>query len=143
MLALCRHPAWNVIPLCNIKTNHLWGASLAVSDAIAYLNGAPIIAPAADWMVGHFLALAGTVNGHARSLILTCDTYPSFGWQGYHLQPADAIAQALNRGDGNGGGILLFIATRDDSEIKQQLKEQDFAIDVWDNGSPVAPFREG
>lgn len=136
LLDLCRHPAWNAIPLCNIRTNHLWGASLPVSDAIAYLNGETITPPPPDWNVGHFLALAGTVTGTTRSLILTCDTYPSFGWQGYHLQSADAIAQALNRGDGNDGGILLFIATQDEEQVEQCIKEVGFAIDVWDNGSP-------
>ncbi|XGW00329.1 MAG: hypothetical protein ACAF41_15510 [Leptolyngbya sp. BL-A-14] len=137
VLDLCRHPAWNAIPLCNIRTDHLWGANLAVSEAIAYLNnGETIVPPPADWNVGHFLALAGTVKGAARSLILTCDTYPSFGWQGYHLQSTDAIAQALNRGDGNGGGILLFVATQDQEQVEQCIKEAGFTIGVWDNGSP-------
>ena len=137
ILDLCRsNPDWQAVPLCNIRTEHLWGSSLAVREAIAYLHGETIEPPAADWNVGHFLALAGTVQGQARSLLLTCDTYPSFGWQGYHLQPADAIAQALNRGDGNGGGILLFIATQDKTQVEQQAKEKGFAIDVWDNGSP-------
>ncbi|MBC7970201.1 MAG: hypothetical protein H7Z11_08765 [Verrucomicrobia bacterium] len=136
MLDLCRQPAWNAIPLCNLRTDHLWGASLAVSDTIAYLNGEIITPPPPDWNVGHFLALAGMVEGHARSLILTCDTYPNFGWQGYHLQPADAIAQSLNRDDGNGGGILLFVATQHKDSVEQQATEQGFAIDVWDNGSP-------
>jgi hypothetical protein len=135
MLDLCRHPTWNAIPLCNIRTDRLWGASLPVSDAIAYLNGATITPPPPDWNVGHFLALAGTVKGSARSLILTCDTYPSFGWQGYHLQSADAIAQALNRGDGNGGGILLFVATENKESVEHCIKEAGFEIEAWDNGS--------
>jgi hypothetical protein len=136
VLDLCRHPTWKAIPLCNLRTDRRWSASLPVSDAIAYLNGEPITSPAADWNVGHFLALAGIVEGYERSLILTCDTYPSFGWQGYHLQPADAIAQSLNRGDGNSGGILLFIATQDKEQVEQCIKAEEFAIEAWDNGSP-------
>ena len=137
ILELCNsHPAWNAVPLCNIRTRPLWGSSLPVGDAIAYLNGTSITPPPSDWNVGHFLALAGMVEGQARSLILTCDTYPHFGWQGYHLQPGDAIAQALNRGDGNGGGILLFVSSQDKEQVEQQAKEKGFAIDVWDNGSP-------
>ena len=137
ILDLCRsNPGWTAVPLCNIRTDHLWGSHLAVSDAIAYLNGAPITPPSPDWKVGHFLALAGIVDGQSRSLILACDTYPSFGWQGYHLQPMDAIAQALNRGDGNDGGILLFIATHDKEHVEQSMRAEGFVIDVWDNGSP-------
>jgi hypothetical protein len=137
LLSLCRsNPDWSAVLLCNIRTDHLWGASLPVSDAIAYLSGETIEPPSADWNVGHFLALAGTVDGSARSLILTCDTYPSFGWQGYHLQPADAIAQALNRGDGNGGGVLLFIATQDKEPVEHVVRAEGFAIEAWDNGSP-------
>jgi hypothetical protein len=137
ILDLCRNNSTlDTVPLCNIRTDHLWGASLAVSDATAYLNGNTIIPPPPDWNVGHFLVLAGTVEGQARSLILTCDTYPSFGWQGYHLQPADAIAQALNRGDGNGGGILLFASTQDKEQVEQVVRAEGFAIEVWDNGSP-------
>jgi len=60
-----------------------------------------------------------------------------FGWQGYHLQSADAIAQALNRGDGCGGGILLFAASQDQTQIEQQAREAGFSVGVWDNGSPM------
>jgi hypothetical protein len=137
VLNLCQsHPAWSAIPLCNIRTAPLWGSGLAVSEAIAYLEGQTIEPPSADWNVGHFLALAGTVTGKSQSLILTCDTYPRFGWQGYHLQPATALARALNRDDGYGGGILLFVASSDRLEVEQQAKEKGFAIEAWDNGSP-------
>ena len=142
LLQLCQ--AWQAVPLCNIRTSPLWGAGLAVSDAIAYLNGQAIEPPEADWNVGHFLTLAGTVQGAKqdtvqgiRTLILVCDTYPHFGWQGYHLQPAEAIAQALNRDDGTGGGVLLLIRSEQQAEISQQAKAIGLAIEVWDNGSPI------
>ena len=65
-----------------------------------------------------------------------CDTYPHFGWQGYHLQPLEAIAQALNRGDGYGGGILLFVADGEQAQVRQQAEAQGFTIECWNNGSP-------
>jgi len=137
LLELCHtHPEWQAIPLCNIKTGHLWGTSLSLSKAIAYLDGQPIDPPPADWNVGHFLILTGTVTGAVNSLIWVGDTYPQLGWQGYHLQPPDAIAHALNRGDGLGGGILLFIATQDQSQVTQAMQEKGFQVAVWDNGSP-------
>ncbi|MBW4661484.1 MAG: hypothetical protein KME15_22660 [Drouetiella hepatica Uher 2000/2452] len=137
VLQLCQnHSNWNAIPLCNLRTDSLWGASLPVGDAISYLSEEAIMPPPADWNVGHFLVLAGMVKG-MRSLGLICDTYPKFGWQGYHLQPFDVLAQALNRGDGYGGGILLFISQSDQEEVELQFKQEGFAIECWDNGSPI------
>jgi hypothetical protein len=136
IMAVCENEDWHLMPLCNLRTNHLWGGQLSVSQAIAYLNGETVHPPAADWQVGHFLVLAGTVIGKERSLMLVCDTYPSLGWQGYHLQPAAAIAQALNRGDGYQGGILLFTSKQNKTAIGQELQAQRFTIEPWDNGSP-------
>lgn len=135
---LCEtHPDWNIVPLCNLRTDHLWGAGLAIDQAIAYLNGESIDPPVADWQVGHFFVLAGTVKGNQRSLMLVCDTYPSLGWQGYHLQSVEALTQALNRGDRNQGGILLFAAVQHQAEIEQKARSLHFTIAPWDNGSPV------
>jgi len=143
LIQLCQdHPHWQAIPLCNLKTGQLWGANLRIADALDYLNGHSISPPAPDWNVGHFLVLAGSITGSVNTLLWLGDTYPHLGWQGYHLQPAAAIAQALNRGDGHGGGILLFIASRDRTQVEQQLQAKAFQIAVWDNGSPhriVAP----
>lgn len=136
VLELCQqNPAWNAVPLCNVRTGHLWGSHLSVKDAIDHLSGGLITAPPADWNVGHFLVLAGIVTGQAP-LVIVCDTYPMFGWQGYHLQSKEAIAQALNRDDGYSGGILLFIATQDREQVAQQAQDAGFLIEVWDNGSP-------
>ena len=136
LLQLCR--IWQVVPLCNLCTSPLWGTGLAVGDAIAYLNGQTIVPLKADWNVGHFLTLAGTVQGAVQTLMLVCDTYPHFGWQGYHLQPAEAIAQALNRDDGTGGGVLLLIRSEDQSEISRQAEAIGLVIEVWENGSPTS-----
>lgn len=138
VLRLCQdQPHWQVVPLANLRTGHFWGSRLAVSAALGYLNGASIHSPPpADWDVGHFLVLAGLVAGQTRSLTWVCDTYPQFGWQGYHLQPAEAVAAALNRGDGWGGGILLFSAAEHQGEMEQQLSAKGFSLELWDNGSP-------
>ena len=138
LLNLCQeHPDWDAVLLGNLKTGHLWGAGLLVSDAIAYLHGQPITPPAADWDVGHFLTLAGTVTGTVNSLVIVCDTYPLFGWQGYHLQSAEAIAHALNRGDGMGGGILVCVATTYRAQVEEAAIAQGFQVEIWDNGSPI------
>lgn len=136
LLSFCRDR--QLVPLCNLRTNHLWGANLSMADAIAYLNGETIQPPPPAWNVGHFLLLAGTVAGTERSLVLICDTYPMFGWQGYYLQSAEAIAQALVRGDGYSGGVLLFVASQDEDAVAQAAIERGFTVEFWDNGSFVA-----
>jgi hypothetical protein len=138
ILELCQHySSWDVVPLCNVRTSHLWGTDLSIIEAITYLDGDEIAPRPADWDVGHFLVLAGIVSGKARDLILVGDTYPTMGWQGYHLQSADMIAQALNRDDGYQGGILLFAAAEHKAEIELALQSQQLIIESWDNGSPT------
>ncbi len=139
LFTLCQnHPNWEAVPICNIETGHLWGSHLALVDAIAYLSGEDIQAPQADWAVGHFVTLAGSVEGSKRSLVLVRDTYPVLGWDGYHLQPEEAIASALQRDDGKEGGVLLFIGAKDQAEVEQQARKQGFDIAVWDNGTPMS-----
>ncbi len=138
IIQLCQaHPDWEAVPLCNLKTGQLWGSHLGVSEAISYLNGHLIQPAAADWDVGHFLVLAGAVAGQINSLVWVCDTYPLFGWQGYHLQLASAIADGLNRGDGYEGGILLFTATYFQAAVEQAVAAIGFQISGWNNGSPA------
>lgn len=141
LLHLCqKHPDWEAIPLANLKTGHLWGSSLGMGDVIAYLHGqSSIHPPDADWNVGHFLVLAGIVEGPVNRLVWVCDTYPMFGWQGYHLQSAEAIASALNRGDGYGGGVMLFTAAQHQSDIEQAAGAIGLRVECWDNGSPIPP----
>ena len=138
LLTLCQdNPNWEAVPLCNLHTRSLWGSHLLLGDVMNYLNGKEIAVPKADWDVGHFVTLAGIAKGR-RSLILVRDTYPIFGWDGYHLQSSEAIAAALNRDDGHEGGVLLFVATKDKAEVERQAKERGFELAVWDNGTPTS-----
>jgi hypothetical protein len=120
---------------------------VALADAFAYLKGENVYPPQTDWNIGHYLTLAGTVKGVAspfpddreRMLVIVRDTYPTFGWDGYHLQPADAIANALSRNDGAEGGVLLFVAAKNKFEIEEEARARGFDIAVWDNGTPWPP----
>jgi hypothetical protein len=147
LLALCEDfPHWQATPICNLQTGFLWAPRLALVDAFAYLKGENID-PKIDWNIGHYLTLAGTVKGLAssfpddteRMLAIVRDTYPTFGWDGYHLQPAEAIANALSRDDGAEGGVLLFVAAKNKVEIEQEARARGFDIAVWDNGTPWPP----
>ena len=148
MLTLCEDfPNSQATPICNLQTGVLWGSHLALADAIAYLKGESIDPPEADWNVGHYLTIAGTVRGPAssrstetaRMLVIVRDTYPTLGWDGYHLQPAEVVANALKRDDGAEGGVLLFVAARNQIEIEEEAKARGFDIAVWDNGTPWPP----
>lgn len=56
-----------------------------------------------------------------------------FGWNGYHLQPASAIAAALQRDNGMEGGILLFVAAKFQAEVERQAQKQGVDVAAWDN----------
>lgn len=138
LLRLCQQqPDWQAVPLANLSTCHLWGSSLGLGSAGRYLNGGTIEPPPPDWQVGHFLILAGWLAGSQRTLIWLGDTYPIFGWQGYHLQPPENLARALNRDGAVGGGVFLFTAVQHRAAIQAQLEVLGFECAIWDNGSPA------
>lgn len=141
VLNLCQdHPDWMAVPLCNVQTGHFWGSQLGVVEAIAYLNGELIQPPVADWDVGHFVVLAGQIKGTAQSLLIIQDTYAVLGWDGYHLQPAAAVAQSLSRSDGSQGGVAIFVAESNRVAVEQSFQAEGLAIEIWDNGTPWSNF---
>jgi hypothetical protein len=137
VVELCRRrPQWNAVPLANVRTGRLWGSRLPLLDALEWLAGSDVAPPAPDWDVGHFVTIAATLDGPARSLLVIRDSYPQFGWDGHHLQPPEALAAGLDRGDGREGGIALYVADRDRPDVEVAAKDVGFQLDGWDNGSP-------
>jgi hypothetical protein len=140
---LCRdHPAWRAVPLANVRTGKLWGSTPGIEAATAWLAGSDIPGPPPDWDVGHFVAIVGTIDGDRRSLLLVRDSYPAFGWDGHHLQPPEAVASALERGDGREGGVALYVDAGDREDVERAAKEAGFDIAAWDNGTPWPPSGE-
>ena len=137
------HPAWEAIPLANVRTGRFWGSRLPVAGALEWLAGGDIESPPTDWDVGHVVSLAGTVEGPNRSFVIVRDSYPSFGWDAHHLQPPGALAAALVRGDGNEGGVALYVSTDDRSEVERVVKDTGFDVAAWDNGTPWRTSRGG
>lgn len=133
---LLARPSWEAVPVLNVRTRPLWGTRLRLADALAYLAGEEIAPPEAEWDVGHFLTIAGILRGARRSLLVLRDTYPSFGWDGHHLQPPEAVAAALRRDDGRSGGCLLFVRSSDVAEAERDLRQRGFDVNPWDNGTP-------
>lgn len=70
------------------------------------------------------------------------DTYRQLGWDGYHLQPAGAMAEALERGDGKEGGVLCVCEAAAAGALAGELEGAGFEVRPWDNGS-ADPVEEG
>src|SRR5215218_3368925 len=92
--------------VANLRTGRLWGSHAPARLLLDHLLGLPVEPPAPDWDCGHFLAIVATLSGQGAVLVAVRDNYPELGWGGYHLQPAGAVAAALERGDGHEGGVL-------------------------------------
>jgi hypothetical protein len=121
--------------IANLRTGHLWGSRPPARLLLDYLQGRPVEAPPPDWDCGHFLTLAGCVRGRGALVVLR-DTYPRLGWDGYHLQPAAAVAAALARGDGHEGGVLCALPAPSAEGLAKRLGEAGLGLRHWDNGTP-------
>ena len=130
----------SVAPECvlisNLRTGLLWGSHAPARLLLDHLLGHPVEAPPPDWDCGHFLTIAACVNGPGGNLVVLRDTYPQLGRGGYHLQPAAAVAAALERGDGREGGVLCACETSLAEAFAERLGETGFELRHWDNGSP-------
>ncbi len=121
--------------IANLRTGRLWGARPPARLLFDHLLGRPVEAPPPDWDCGHFLTIAACMRGQGGALVTLRDTYPQLGWGGYHLQPAEAVAAALERGDGSGGGVLCVCAASAAGDLAGRLEEAGFELRNWDNGS--------
>jgi hypothetical protein len=122
--------------IANLRTGRLWGSRPPARLLLDYLLGRPVEAPAPDWDCGHFLMIAACMGGPGGALVVLRDTYPQLGWDGYHLQPAAAVAAALERGDGHEGGVLCACEASAAGALSGRLGEAGLWVRHWDNGSP-------
>ena len=122
--------------VANLRTGRLWGSRPPARLLLDHLLGLPVASPPPDWDCGHFLTIAACMSGPGGALIALRDTYPQLGWDGYHLQPAGAVAAALERGDGHEGGVLCACEPRAAEALAGGLGEAGFELRHWDNGSP-------
>jgi Family of unknown function (DUF6885) len=122
--------------VANLRTGRLWGSRPPARLLLDYLLGQPVEPPIAAWDCGHFLAIVATLSGPNNNLIVLRDTYPELGWGGHHLQPAAAVAAALERGDGHEGGVLCICEASAAKAFAGSLEEAGFELRHWDNGTP-------
>lgn len=118
----------------NIDTGRLWGSRPSPDQLLGELNGEETAGPPPDWEVGHFVELTTLIRGPRGSFVLVHDTYPSLGWDGYHLQPPRTLALALLRGDGRQGGILAVVPRDQAGAATATAGELGLEVAVWDNG---------
>jgi hypothetical protein len=120
--------------IANIRTAPLWGSRPPLEAVLAHLDGCEVPdPPAPDWDVGHFVELVQVVRGRGGSFVVVHDTYPSLGWDGHHLQPPEALAHALIRDDGRGGGVLAVTAPDGADAVRALAGELGCKIAFWTN----------
>jgi hypothetical protein len=120
--------------LANLRTGLLWGSRPSQEALVAALDGLLVAdPPPADWDVGHIVELVQLVRGRRGSLELVRDSYPSLGWGGVHLQPPAAVAEALARDDGRGGGVLAVVSHVVHDAVGKLASELGLKIEMWEN----------
>ena len=136
---LCQtHPDWNAVPMINAHTSYFQNSKLTPLDLFNYLQHERRSPSLPDWSVGHFALFIGQLRAQVHTLYAILDTYPHFGWNGFHMQPDDAIAQSLHRPQQpTQGGIALFVKADWQSSIKEYATQNGFQITSWNNGSPA------
>ena len=122
--------------IANIRTGPLWSSSPPVEALLAELAGGRLQhVPGSEWDVGHFVVLVQLLRGSAGTLVLVRDSYPSLGWNAHYLQPTDALAAALTRGDGRQGGVLAVVSPSVADAVRAVAEELSLETELWDNGT--------
>jgi hypothetical protein len=126
-----------VVVSANIATGYLRGSRPSTPQLLRYLEtGDDSRWPAADWAVGHFVSLLGTIDGRVGSLVLVADTYRSLGNAATYLQPIERVAAAIRREElATAGGVLVYAASADAGVLGGRIAAAGLEIGVWDNGS--------
>ncbi|MFC4986826.1 DUF6885 family protein [Saliphagus infecundisoli] len=91
-----------------------------------------------DWDVGHFTTVAARVtrSENDERYFVIRDSYKTFGWDGYHLQPESYIRQGLERADDHRDGGLLLVSPTDSADtVRTWLSDHNLESGLWDNGS--------
>lgn len=120
--------------IANVRTGLFWGSRPPLEALLEVLDGNEVSdPPPADWDVGHFVELVALVRGRRGALVVVRDSYPTLGFEGAHLQPAAAVAAALHRGDGRGGGVLAVVTPDEAQPVKRLASELGLETLIWDN----------
>lgn len=129
----------DAVAILNVATQHLWDSHLGVLNVVDYLDGADVRPAGAEWQVGHYVAIVGSLTGSHRRLLMCADTYPSLGTRGMHVQAAGCLAAALNRdGAPTSGGAIVAVRADRAGKVHAWAAGNTLEVDYWDNGVPGA-----
>lgn len=98
-----------------------------------------------DWDIGHFTSIAGIISreGYEQQYLVIRDSYKTFGWNGYHLQPLSLICDGVVREeDHRDGGLIIVVPNSATDTVMEFLEEINMKTGLWDNGSPYAPLQD-
>lgn len=124
--------------LANIATAELADHRTDGDTLSRYLDTGTDDAAPAHWHAGHFVIIAGLIEGEVGRLVLVADSYRSLGVDGLHLQPVERLAAALRRDGLPSGGVLLVVPQRQRSAATDVVTSAGLRAQLWDNGSPDA-----
>jgi hypothetical protein len=122
--------------LANIRTGPLWGTRPHPSLVLDHLAGRDVAPEPPEWDVGHFVNVVAVLRGAAAAAVVVRDSYAILGADGYHVQPAEAFARALERGDGLEGGVLCVCPSGEADALRESLATRAYEVRHWDNGTP-------
>jgi hypothetical protein len=128
----------DAVLVANLRTGPLWATHPSPALLFSVLAGEAVEGPPSEWDEGHFVSLSLLVRGAGGALVGIRDTYRSLGWNGLHLQPPEAVAAALARGDGREGGVLCVCRAGEAAALRAGLEADGFELRDWDNGSVPA-----
>lgn len=124
--------------LANIATAELADHRTGADTLLRYLDTGTDDAAPARWHAGHFVALAGLIDGRVGRLVLVADSYRSLGPDGLHLQPVERLTAALRRDGLPPGGVLLVVPADQQPDAVDLVTATGLHPELWDNGSPDA-----
>jgi hypothetical protein len=122
--------------VANIRTGPLWGTRPHPSLVLDHLAGRAVDPEPPEWDVGHFVNVVAVLRGPAAAAVVVRDSYATLGADGYHVQPAEAFARALERGDGHEGGVLCVCSSGEADALRGSLSTRGYVLRHWDNGTP-------
>ncbi|MQA15299.1 MAG: hypothetical protein GEV09_14350 [Pseudonocardiaceae bacterium] len=129
--------------LANIATAELADHRTGADTLLRYLDTGTDEAASARWHTGHFVALAGLIEGPVGRLVLVADSYRSLGSDGLHLQPVERLTAALRREGLPPGGVLLVVPADQRPAAMDVVTSAGLRTQLWDNGSRDAGERPG
>jgi len=147
VLSVALGGAFDAQLVCNYNLKH----TLAPASLLGHKYGLPALLTrwddpdyfrTLDWDVGHFTTVAGRASRRDSDVryLLVRDSYKTFGWNGYHLQPESSVRRGLVRADDDrDGGVHLVVPSADRDAVERLLADADLRTGTWDNGSPYLP----